>query len=297
LSHASNWRILIDLLGIAVSGGLFIVPLYSLIQTRGDREHMSRTFAGLNIMNAFFMILATITALLFLKAGLTTSQLFLVLSLMHVVVATFIFTLVPEFMLRLVAWVLVRFFYRLEEQNVHNIPLHGAAVMVCNHVSFVDALIVGSTSRRPPKFVMYHKIYFSPLLNPVFKVGKTIPIAPTKEDPELLARAYEKIHEALQADEIVCIYPEGMLTRDGEIGEFKSGIEKIIQRDPVPVIPVALCGFYDSMFSRKPGGYLRRFPGMLFQKVKIAVGPAIAPEDVTCELLHRKVSELRGDWR
>ncbi len=287
-------RILFDLLGIAISGGLYIVPLYSMIQTRGDRNHLSRTFAGLNIMNSFFMIAATLVALLLIKAGLTISQLFIVLALMHVAVALFIFFQVPEFFLRLVAWVLVRVFYRLKETGPHNIPLEGAAVLVCNHVGFVDALIVGSCSRRPPRFVMYHKIYYSKLMNPVFKTGKTIPIAPAKEDPELLEAAYEEIHQALNNDELVCIFPEGMLTRDGEMGEFKAGIERIIERNPVPVVPLALRGFWDSLFSRKPGGFWKRFPGVLFKPVEVVVGPPVAPENVSKEYLHELVSELRA---
>ncbi|MEM7082129.1 MAG: MFS transporter [Pseudomonadota bacterium] len=294
LARPGSWRILLDLLGIAVSGGLYIVPLYSMIQTRGDRGHLSRTFAGLNIMNSFFMIAATVVALLLLKAGLTTSQLFIVLALMHVAVALFIFFLVPEFVLRLVAWVIVRVFYRLKETDLHHIPLEGAAVMVCNHVAFVDALVVGSCSRRPPRFVMYHKIYDSKLLNPVFKTGKTIPIAPAKENPELLEAAYDAIHDALNNGELVCVFPEGMLTRDGEMGEFKPGIERILERNPVPVIPLALRGFWDSLFSRQPGGFWRRFPGVLFKQVEVVVGPAIAPERATKDHLHEVVSALRA---
>ncbi len=297
LQRDGSIRILIDLVGIAISGGLYIVPLYAMIQTRGNRNHLSRTFAGLNIMNSFFMIAATVTALLLIKSGLTISQLFIVLALMHVAVVLFIFFLVPEFVLRLVAWVLVRIFYRLRETDLHNIPLEGAAVMVCNHVSFIDALVVGSCSRRPPRFVMYHKIYYSKLLNPVFKTGKTIPIAPAKEDAELLEAAYEEIHQALNNGELVCIFPEGMLTRDGEIGEFKAGIERIIARNPVPVIPVGLRGFWDSVFSRQPGGFWGRLPGVLFKPVEVVVGPAVPPERAQKEYLYELVSNLRGDRR
>ncbi len=142
---------------------------------------------------------------------------------------------------------------------------------------------------------MYHKIYFSKLLNPVFKTGKTIPIAPAKENAELLEAAYEEIHKALNNDELVCIFPEGMLTRDGEIGEFKAGIERIIARNPVPVIPIGLRGFWDSVFSRQPGGFWSRFPGVLFKPVEVVVGPAVPPARAQKEYLQELVSELRGD--
>ncbi|NNF16250.1 MAG: MFS transporter [Gammaproteobacteria bacterium] len=297
LSAFGGWRIVMDVLGIAISGGLYIVPLYSLIQTRGDRNHLSRTFAGLNIINSLFMILASVTAVLLLKGGVTTSQLFLVLAAMHVAVAAFIFALVPEFGLRLVAWMLIRLFYRLEERQLNNIPLYGPALLVANHVTYVDALVIGTASRRPPKFVMYHKIYNARFLNPVFKLGKTIPIAPAREDRELLEDAYERIHEALEQGDIVCLFPEGMLTADGEIGEFKSGVEKIIARKPVPVVPVALRGFWGSMFSRRPGNLLQKFPGVLFKRVQIKVGPALAPEQVNKEMLRDVICKLRGDWR
>ncbi len=295
IGHSGAWRVLLDLAGIAIFGGLFIVPLYSLVQTRSERSHLSRTIAAINIVNALFMVLSAIVAIALLSAGLKIPQLFLVVSLMNIAVAVFIFTLVPEFLMRLFVWLLMHIMYRLRRVGAEHLPLEGPAVLVCNHVSFVDALIIGSASRPPVRFVMYYKIFRVPVLSFIFRTAQAIPIAGGREDAELLAAAYDKVAEELAAGNIVCIFPEGRLTGDGEMNEFKSGIEKIIARSPVPVVPMALRGLWGSVFSRKGGRLLARFRRGLFARIELHIGAPIAPEDVDKDDLFARVAALRGD--
>jgi len=297
VAHPGGWRILIDLMLIGAFGGFYSVPLYAMVQERADRQHLSRIIAANNILNAFFMVAASIMAIALLYLGLSIPQLFLVLAVLNAVVAIYIFGLLPEFLVRFLAWILISLLYRIRTTGVENIPHRGAAVLVCNHVSFVDALVVGGCVHRPVRFVMYYKIFQIPLLKFIFKTAKTIPIASARENAALLEESYDRIDEELQAGNVVCIFPEGAITRDSEIHSFRPGIEKIIERNPVPVIPVALCGLWGSWFSRQSGGGIRKVPGKLFSRVEVRIGDPVRPDDVTAERLELLVRTLRGTTR
>jgi len=289
-------RLLIDLAMIGVSGGLFIVPLYALIQTRSEASHRSRIIAGNNIVNALFMVTSAILSIVLLKAGLTIPELLLTTALMNAAVAIFIYSLVPEFFMRFLAWMMIRVLYRIKVSGLEeNIPEDGPAIVVCNHVSFVDALIVGGSVRRPLRFVMYHKIFRIPVMNFLFRTARAIPIAPAKEDPEMLKRAYDEIDAALKAGEIIGLFPEGGLTPDGEIHEFKTGIERILARTPVPVIPMAVRGLWGSMWSRLDSRLRRaRLPRRFRATIELVADAPIPAASVTAAGLESRVRELRG---
>jgi len=298
LAQGGSWRILLDCLGIGVFGGLYIVPLFALIQTRCDPAHVSRTIAGMNIMNALFMVVSALVAMVLLKAGLSIPQIFLATAIMNGVVAAYIFSLVPEFLIRFLAWILIHTFYRVRIINGQAIPDQGPAVLVCNHVSYVDAIAIMAASPRPVRFVMDHQIFRIPVMSWLFRNVRAIPIAPVKEDPWLTEKAFVDIAQALHEGELVCIFPEGKLTRDGELNPFKGGVQKIIARSPVPVLPMALRGLWGSLFSRDPSNPVARtFKRGLFSRLELAVGEAIPPEQVSPELLQEKVRELRGHWK
>lgn len=298
LAQGGSWRILLDCLGIGVFGGLYIVPLFALIQTRCDPAHVSRTIAGMNIMNALFMVVSALVAMVLLKAGLSIPQIFLATAIMNGVVAAYIFSLVPEFLIRFLAWLLIHTFYRVRIINGQAIPDQGPAVLVCNHVSYVDAIAIMAASPRPVRFVMDHQIFRIPVMSWLFRNVRAIPIAPVKEDPWLTEKAFVDIAQALHEGELVCIFPEGKLTRDGELNPFKGGVQKIIARSPVPVLPMALRGLWGSLFSRDPSNPVARtFKRGLFSRLELAVGEAIPPEQVSPELLQEKVRELRGHWK
>ncbi|MFC0252909.1 MFS transporter [Massilia consociata] len=292
------WRILGDLVLIGVFGGFFIVPLFALIQTRCDQKHVSRTIAGMNILNAIFMVAAAGVAILLLGQGFTIPELFLVTALLNACVAVYIFSLVPEFLMRFLAWMLIHTGYRVRTVDADRIPEHGPAVLVCNHVSYVDALVIGAASPRPIRFVMDHRIFRTPFLRWIFRAAKAIPIAPAKEDPFLMERAFIDIAEALHQGELVCIFPEGKLTHTGEMNAFRSGIARIVERSKVPVIPMALRGLWGSMFTRDPSNIFERsFARGIRSKLALAVGQPVAPEAASPEYLQQQVMALRGDWK
>ncbi|MBU1284556.1 MFS transporter [Pseudomonas sp. NPDC079086] len=295
LSYGQAWWILGSILGIGLFGGFYIVPLYALIQSRTVEHERARVIAANNILNALFMVISAIVSILFLSvAELSIPQLFLTISLMNIAVNSYIFKIVPEFSMRFMIWLLSHSMYRVEHKGLEAIPDEGAAVLVCNHVSFVDALLIGGAVRRPVRFVMYYKIYNLPVLNFIFRTAGTVPIAGRSEDLLIYDAAFKKIAEYLRNGEVVCIFPEGKLTTDGELNEFKNGIERIVEANPVPVIPMALQGLWGSFFSRDPHkGLFKR----LWSRITLVAGTPVAPELVKRELLQAQVAELRGERR
>ncbi len=300
LSWPGAWRIVLDLALLALFAGLYSVPLYALIQTRADRARVARIVAANNILNAVFMVVASLAATALLASGLSIPQLFLVTALMNAAVAIYIYRLVPEFLLRFLAWMLAHSLYRVRSINTDSIPAEGAAVLACNHVSFVDAVLIMGASPRPIRFVMDHRIFKVPLMNWFFKTAKAIAIAPAREDPQMLERANQRIDAALADGDLVCIFPEGKITFDGELSPFKQGVQKIVERVPVPVYPMALRGLWGSFFSRYGGAAFSRpvearLQRGLRSKVELIVGAPLPPEAVTPELLMERVALLRGD--
>ncbi|QJP08301.1 MFS transporter [Pseudomonas multiresinivorans] len=295
LEHSQSWAVLADILGIGIFGGFYIVPLYALIQARTEEDKRARVIAANNILNALFMVVAAIVSILLLSvAKLTIPELFLVLSLMNVAVNVYIFKIVPEFTMRFLVWLLTHSMYRVDHRNLEAIPDEGPAVLVCNHVSFVDALLIAGSVRRPVRFVMYYKIFRIPVLNFIFRTAGAVPIAGRNEDPETYEKAFARVAEYLREGEVVCIFPEGMLTLDGEMNEFRGGVERIIKETPVPVIPMALQGLWGSFFSRDPHkGFFRR----LWSRVCLVAGQPVAPEEARRLLLQEQVAELRGAVR
>ena len=298
LESGGTWRILFDLCGLGLFGGLFIVPLYALVQLRSNVAHRARIIAANNIMNAFFMVAGAMAAAGLLGAGLSIPALFGVAALCNAAVAIFIFKLVPEFLLRFVVWVLIHSVYRLDKRGVEHFPLEGPAVLVCNHPSLVDALVITAACRRPIRFVIDHHIYRWPILSFVFKAGRAIPIATAREDAALKAKAFDDIAKALDAGELVGIFPEGTVSKNGEIARFQPGIAQIIARNPVPVIPMALSGLWGSIYSRAHGPVLSK-PWMArpFRKVVLKIGEPVKPERATLEQLQKEVSALHEDAR
>ena len=297
LGRDGSWRVLLDLCLLGAFGGFYSVPLYALIQRRSKREHLSRIIAANNIINAVFMVIASTLSIMVLNVGFSIPELFLLIAGLNGLVAIYIYSLMPEFLMRFLAWILMNVFYRIRSTGLDNVPDDGPAVVVCNHVSFMDPLLLSASIRRPMRFVMYYRIFQIPLLRFFFEHMGAIPIAGRMEDEQLMHEAFERVDEELAAGNIVCIFPEGAITRDGEIQRFRPGIEKIIARRPVPVIPVSLGRLWGSWFSRRKGGGIRTIPGRLFARVPITVGEPVAARDVTAARLELLVRTLRGDDR
>jgi 1-acyl-sn-glycerol-3-phosphate acyltransferase len=291
------WRVLIDMGLIGIFGGLFIVPLYALVQQRSRRAVMSRVIGANSILNAVFMVAAAGLAALGLQQGLTIPQLLLLVGILNAAVAVYIYTLVPEFLLRFIAWLLVHFIYRLDRRGLENIPEEGPALLICNHVGFADAIVISAAVSRPVRFIMDSSIFRIPVMRAIFRGMKAIPVAPAKHDPEVYERAFETAAKELRDGNLVCIFPEGKLTQDGEIGEFRAGMLRILKETPVPVVPLSLSGLWDSMFSRKYRSVWQRWPRRFWPKISLKAGTPVQPQSANLDVLRARVVELRGAAR
>lgn len=301
LAAPGSWRIIADLLGIGVSSGLFIVPLYALIQSLSQNAERARVIAGMNILNALFMVLASLLAIALLAVlGFSIPQLFGIVAVVNLLVAVYVFALVPAFALRFLMWLLSRLVYRVHVtgHSADRLPEAGPALIVCNHLSYMDPLIVGGTLARPIRFVMTHQIYNIRGLQWLFRLAGAIPVAPAKVDPECLRRAFDSVDAALARGELVGLFPEGGLSPDGEVQAFRSGITEILERRPVPVVPMALEGLWGSVFSRAPGRWRRRERGF-FSHVQLKILEPVPAGEAEREKLENLVrseyKKLRQD--
>ncbi|MDR6937731.1 MFS transporter [Luteibacter sp. 3190] len=290
------WRVMLDLTMIGAFAGFYVVPLFAFVQSRAPRERLSRIIAGNNIVNALLICLASGFGIGLTAMGIDVPTIFLITGIVNVAVAVYIFTLVPEFLMRFITWVLVNTLYRVRVDGLRNVPDEGAALVVCNHVSFMDPLILMASVRRPMRFVMYYKIYELPLLRFVFRTAKAIPIAGRNEDPALMERAFELVDEALANGEVVCIFPEGGITRDGSIQNFRPGVDRILARRPVPVVPLALRGMWGSIFSRRDSALRRaRLPRRFWSRIELVGGTPVPAGEASAASLEARVSQLRGE--
>ena len=294
IAQPVHWRVLADLLLLSLFAGIYSVPMYALIQLRSLPTHRARIIAANNILNALFMIVSSLGVGLLLSVGFTIPEVFLVVGLLNAVVAGYIFLIVPEYLLRFLAFILSRVVYRFKVRGDEHIPAAGPAILVCNHVSYVDAVLLMAASPRPIRFVMDHRIFATPVLGWLFKLGKAIPIAPQREDPAAYERAFAQARRVLDDGDLLAIFPEGGITKDGTLGEFKGGVMKVLQTNPVPVVPLALKNLWGSYFSRIEGGaaMARPFRRGLFSEVGLVAGPALQPAEVSPVLLREKVAGL-----
>jgi 1-acyl-sn-glycerol-3-phosphate acyltransferase len=294
LAQTAHWRVLADLALLSLFAGIYSVPMYALIQLRSQPTHRARIIAANNILNALFMIVSSVGVGALLSAGFSIPQVFLIVGLLNALVAGYIFLLVPEYLLRFVAFVLTRVVYRFKVRGDEHIPLQGAAILVCNHVSFVDAVLLMAASPRPIRFLMDHRIFAVPVLGWLFRLAKAIPIAPQREDPAAYERAFAEAGLVLADGDLLGVFPEGGITSDGSLGEFKGGVMKILQSHPVPVVPLALQNLWGSYFSRVEQGtaMVRPFRRGVFSRVGLVAGAPMPPGEVTLQGLRERVQGL-----
>ncbi|MCZ4314738.1 MFS transporter [Comamonadaceae bacterium G21597-S1] len=294
LAQPAHWRIIADLALLSLFAGLYSVPMYALIQLRSQPTHRARIIAANNILNALFMIASSLIAGALLSADFTVPQVFLFVGLANAVVALYIFLLVPEYLLRFVAWVLSRCMYRFRVTGDDNIPTTGAAVLVCNHVSLVDAVLLLAASPRPIHFVMDHQIFKVPVLGALFRLAKAIPIAPRSQHPQVHDAALVAAQKVLQDGDLLAIFPEGGITTDGRLQDFKGGVMRILERQPAPVIPMALTNMWGSFFSRGDGArqMTRPFRRGAWSRVGLNIGAPLTPQLADLEVMRSRVTAL-----
>ncbi|MFA0158273.1 MFS transporter [Vibrio sp. 10N.261.46.A3] len=296
VTYSELWPLFAYLLLLGISGGIFIVPLYSLMQLRAKPNERAQVIAGLNIYNSLFMVGSAVLGIVCLSVlELSIPQLFILLAVGNTLVMLYLFYQVPIYAFRFFTWVVTHTMYRVKHKNLHHLPEKGGALIVCNHVSYMDALLLSAVCPRLIRFVMEEDYTKLPPIRRFLKRAGVIPISATNRNS--IRNAFKEVERALHEGHIVCIFPEGKLTSDGEVAEFMRGMELIIKRSPVPVIPMALKGLWGSYFSRYKGRACKGLPTRFWTKLEIEAGEPISPKQASCETLRQSVSDLRGSLR
>ncbi|WP_278183180.1 MFS transporter [Vibrio misgurnus] len=296
VAYAGLWPIFAYLLLIGVCGGIFIVPLYAMLQQRAKATERAQIIAALNIYNSLFMVGSALLGVVCLSIlALTIPQLFALLAVANSVVALAMLRQLPIISVRFLLWIASHVLYRVRYKNMQLIPEQGGALLVCNHVSYLDALLLSAACPRLIRFVMQEEYANWPLLKRFLNRAGVIPISANNRAS--LRRAFNQIEQALTAGQLVCIFPEGHLSADGEIRPFMRGLDLIAQRSPAPVIPLAIKGLWGSYFSRYKGRACQGVPRRFRARLEIEVGEPVAPQQATAAKMQQQVAELRGDWR
>jgi 1-acyl-sn-glycerol-3-phosphate acyltransferase len=294
VGQSGHWRVMLDLALLALFAGLYSVPMYALIQLRATPSHRARIIAANNILNALFMIVSAVAVGALLKLGLSIPEIFLVTGLLNMLVAVYIFMLLPEYFLRFMAFILTRVIYRFRLTGQHHIPSQGAAILICNHVSFIDAVLLMGASPRPVVFLMDHRIFKTPVLGWLFNLVQAIPIAPQRDNPAIYNLAFDRATQALKENNLVCIFPEGAITKTGELGTFKRGVMTLLERHPCPVVPMALKNLWGSFFSRIENGtaMVKPFRRGWRSSVDLIVGEPIMANQAELDVMQTRVEQL-----
>ena len=291
-ARAGALRFALDLFVLALCGGLYTVPLYTLMQRRAAPSERARVIAGNNLWNALFMVLGSLLLALFTHHVADRALLFLGLALASLMLTVAASLVLPEYVLRFAAALLGRVMYRLRVNGKTNIPEQGPVLLVCNHVSFNDWLVLAGSVERPIRFVMDHRMAALPGLKLLLRGGKVIPIAPEHEDKAVMERAFVRIAEELEKGEVVCIYPEGKITHTGQLNPFKAGVERILQNTQVHVVPMAVHGLWGSFFSRKDGPAMKKLPRRFRAPLTLQIGAPLAPQVASAKRLEGEVRLL-----
>jgi len=261
-----------------VCGGLFAVPLNSYLQFEAPENEKGRVLATNGILNGLFLVLGSLLYhLLSVLLHLSASKIYIVMAVINLGVVAYICTVIPEYFLRFMAWLLTHTFYKIRIVGAENVPFHGPALLSANHISYVDALLVGATLQRFIKFIMYKKIYELPLVRQLCSIMEVIPIAPY-EGKESVKASLEAARQKLLAGEVLCIFPEGQITRNGQMNEFRPGLESIMQGVSCPIIPVYLHNVWGSIFSFSGKKVLWKFPKRIPYPITIIYGKPLPPE-------------------
>ena len=294
MQFSETWWAAFYLSMIAYFSGIYIVPMYAFLQIRSDESQRSRTIAVNNVMNSLFMVAAGGMSLALLTAGFDVLAIFKVIAVLNIFVTVYIVCVVPEFFLRLVSWVLIHSVYRIDKKDLEKIPAQGPALLVCNHVSFFDPPILLAVLPRPARFLMWYGFYELPIVKAIFKGVNAIPVGNRRHRPDLVPKAFDTIAQALANGELVVVFPEGTITRNGEMSKFQPGIDEIIKRTPVPVVPMAIRGMWGTWFSRHKGRAFKGLPTSFMKKITVVSGAPVEAEQATRVLMQEKVEALGG---
>jgi acyl-[acyl-carrier-protein]-phospholipid O-acyltransferase / long-chain-fatty-acid--[acyl-carrier-protein] ligase len=267
---------------LGAGSGFFLIPLAAFVQQRAPADGKGTVIAVNNLLS-FVGIIAGAILFFFVGTRLDSAQLYLFLSLLTILATGYIFILLPDFLLRFVLWSFTRILYRIQAVDTQNVPAKGGALLVCNHVSYMDALLVLSCLQRFVRFIMYRGFYEKPILRWGCRHLRVIPISES-DDPREMIRSLRDAADLVREGELVCIFAEGTITRTGNLLRFQRGFTRIMKGLEAPIIPVYIDRMWGSIFSMQGGGAFNRLPALRRSKVTVAFGSPLPAKSTSAEV-------------
>jgi acyl-[acyl-carrier-protein]-phospholipid O-acyltransferase / long-chain-fatty-acid--[acyl-carrier-protein] ligase len=257
---------------LGICGGIFIVPLEAFLQQRAGEQSKGRVIAASNVLTFTAVVVGSgVLGLLSGPLRLRPDKVLLVMGLASFAATAYILTILPDFMVRLCLWLLTHTFYRIDLRNIENLPRRGGALLVCNHVSFIDPFLIGACTQRFVRYLMYRKFYESTGIHWLAKLMGAIPVS-ENDPPQQIVESLRTARQRLNEGELVCIFAEGAVTRTGNLLRFRSGLERIMKGTSVPIIPVHLDRVWGSIFSYSRGRFFFKWPRRIPYPVTVTFG-------------------------
>jgi len=275
------------------SAGFFIVPLNALLQQRSEQQEKGRVIATANFLSTVGILLASGVLWTFRDLiGIHADRIILFFGLFTLAATVAVLAILPDFLIRFSLWMLTHTIYRIRIFGQEHVPFRGAAVLVCNHISYVDALLVGACVQRFIRFTVYRPYYELKALNWLFRLMKAIPVS--GRNRREIVDAIERARDELREGHVVCVFAEGAISRTGNLLPFKRGVEKILEGLDVPVIPVYLDRLWGSIFSFKEGRFFWKWPEQIPYAVAVVFGQPLPPA-TTAQQARQAILELGSE--
>jgi acyl-[acyl-carrier-protein]-phospholipid O-acyltransferase/long-chain-fatty-acid--[acyl-carrier-protein] ligase len=276
-AHYSFWAAWAGHFLLGFSGGIFIIPLQAFLQDRAGEHSKGRVIAASNVLTFTAVVLgAAVFGVLTGPIGLAANQVLLVMAVISFAATAYLMTVLPDFTIRLALWLLTHTFYRIRIEGGEHLPRRGPALIVCNHVSFVDPFLVGASTDRFVRFLMYRKFYETRGVHWLAKLMGAIPVAES-DPPREIVESLRQAQDQLRQGELVCIFAEGAITRTGNLLRFRRGFERITRGLDVPIVPVYLDRVWGSIFSFERGKFFFKWPRRIPYPVTVVVGAPLPP--------------------
>lgn len=284
----------LSLICLGLSAGFFIVPVNSYLQENSPETRRGDYLAATNFASFSAMLFSSFFLLFLVDfLGLSPAHVFLVVGVSAVFAAIYICTVLPEILIRCINWILMHSLYRLKVCGAESVPAEGGALLVCNHVSYVDAPLLLASIERPVRFLMFRPIYEQKFIHPFAKIMGAIPVEAGSSRGEI-ENALSAASEAIEAGELVCIFAEGGISRIGQLLQFKRGLERIMAKVEAPIIPVHLDRIWGSIFSFRGGKYIWKLPESIPYPVTVSYGQPLPSSSSSFEV-RQAVGELSAE--
>jgi acyl-[acyl-carrier-protein]-phospholipid O-acyltransferase/long-chain-fatty-acid--[acyl-carrier-protein] ligase len=277
-------------LGIGACSAMFMVPLNAYLQDLVEPQVRGRMLAAAGLLDSLGMAAGILLQLVLMKIGVNIHGQFIVLAVLCLVTSAYVLRIIPQNFIRFCVLSFIKVLYRIRVIHPQRVPETGGALLICNHISYIDALILSAACERPVRFAAFDEFFKGPLLSSLLRLFGVVPISNRRAKDAIVA-----LSDALKAGDLVCIFPEGQLTRTGMMNEIRKGFELIARRAGSPVIPVYMDDLWGSVFSFERGRFFRKHPHHFPYHISVLFGEPIPAAEASVERCREAFQQLAAE--